>query len=83
MAKVKLTKNVRKQLESILRAAEMQKAGFNKPSKLPSAQDYTDEVVEATRLYRETWIIEPLQELLDADKEGQDDIFLSYVTFPF
>lgn len=48
-------------------AAEMNRAGFRLPRSGPGVSDDKDtrEIIEATRLYRRSWIITPLDTAID------------------
>jgi len=63
----KLPADVRRQLESAIKAAEMTSASFAPGGGFIGSKPYTDEIIAATKLYRDSWIIEPLRELLDWD----------------
>jgi hypothetical protein len=69
--KVRQRQKVVTLLEEALGSARMERAGFVKPGGYITDDEYTKEVVATTRLYRESWIIGPLEEALKLIKENQ------------
>ena len=78
------------QLKEIARVATMETAGFNFPGETVTVKgsltgdddgtfDTTEMIRDRTRIWRETWIVNPLQDIIadlstrpDAGKTGQD-----------
>lgn len=57
-------RKVKAMLEEVRRVATMERACFRDPYK-PGADDPTPEIREATRLWRQSWILDPLDEAME------------------
>ena len=55
-------------IEHVIETATMKHDGFGKDNDMPNDK-YTNEIREATKLWRETWIIAPLKEILAKVKQ--------------
>jgi hypothetical protein len=65
------TRHILETLREVRNIAEMKHASFRKPSAEIGSRDYwnndayTKEIAEATRLWRQSWIIGPLDEIIE------------------
>lgn len=65
------TKEVLRNLKDALQAARMESCGFTLPGRPYFNQEDTPAIVEATRLYRESWIIGPIERAIAEIERSQ------------